>query len=173
MVKKLCFLFARSHLVHSTMDQVWKRKYLNIFFTTVFGGERIYLNIFLPPYLVGRKYSMTLGRFPTPIIVGVRRSCVSQKILYHPAEATMYSSSEDLSRNGYFVSDKLSTCYNLFHLSRFPVSFRYIDITITPHTNRKMSQATSHCLKYIFPFSIVVGKKKLNIFSPPKIWWWK
>ena len=24
------------------------------------------------------------------------------------------------------------------------------DIMITPHTNRKMSQATSHCLKYIF-----------------------
>ena len=81
----------------------------------------------------------------------------------------MYSLSEDLSLNGYFVSDKLSTCYNLFHLSRFPVSFRYIDITITPYTKRKMSQATSHCLKYIFPFSIVVGKKiYLNIFSPPK-----
>ena len=86
----------------------------------------------------------------------------------------MYSSSQDLSRNGYFVSYKLSTCYNLFRLSRFPVSFRYIDITITPHTNRKMSQATSHCLKYIFPFSTVVGKKiYLNIFSPPKIRWRK
>ena len=81
----------------------------------------------------------------------------------------MYSSSEDLSRNGYFVSDKLSTCYNLFHLSRFPVSFRDIDITITPHTIRKMSQATSHCLKYIFPF-FYSGREKiyLNIFSPPK-----
>ena len=71
----------------------------------------------------------------------------------------MYSSSEDHSRNGYFVSDKLSTCHNLFHLCRFPVSFRYIDKTITPHTIRKMRQATSHSLKYIFPFSIVVGKK--------------
>ena len=57
--------------VQSTMDQVWKRKYLNIFFhhrilggenifeyifTTVFWGEKIYLNIFSPPYFVGRKY---------------------------------------------------------------------------------------------------------------------
>ena len=32
----------------------------------------------------------------------------------------MYSLSEDLSRNGYFVSDELSTGYNLFHLSRPP-----------------------------------------------------
>ena len=83
----------------------------------------------------------------------------------------MYSSSEDLSRNGYFVSDKLSTCYNLFHLSRFPVSFRYIDITITPYTNRKMSQATSHCLKYNFPFSIVVGKNIFKYIFSPEIRW--
>ena len=55
----------------TTMDQVWKRKHLNIFFhhrilegenifkyifTTVFWGEKIYLNIFSPPYFVGRKY---------------------------------------------------------------------------------------------------------------------
>ena len=39
----------------STMDQVWKRTYLNIFFTTVFLGEKIYLNIFSPPYFTGEE----------------------------------------------------------------------------------------------------------------------
>ena len=65
----------------------------------------------------------------------------------------MNLSSEDLSRNDYFVSDTLSKCYYLFHLSRFPVSFFLFNIKITPNTNRKMSQAINHCLKYIFlPF---------------------
>ena len=67
------------------------------------------------------------------IIVGVRRSCVTQKNPISCCEATIYTSSEHLSRNEYFVSDTLSTCYNLFHLSGVPVSFRYIDITITAH----------------------------------------
>ena len=67
----------------------------------------------------------------------------------------MYSSSEDLSRNGYFVSDKLSTCFNLFHLSRFPVSFHYTDMTIIPHTNRKMSQKN----KFKLIFSPVNGRE--------------
>ena len=66
----------------------------------------------------------------------------------------MYLSSEDLSRNDYFVSDKLLKCYYLFHLSRFPPSVIFLfAIKTTLHTNRKMSQATSHRLKYIsLPF---------------------
>ena len=68
-------------------------------------------------------------------------------------EATMYLSSEDLSRNNYFVLEKLSKSYYLFHLFSVPSVIFLFDIKITPHTNRKMSQATSHCLKYIFlPF---------------------
>ena len=37
---------------YADVGQVWKRKYLNI----VFWGEKIYLNIFSPPYFGGRKY---------------------------------------------------------------------------------------------------------------------
>ena len=58
-------------------------------------------------------------------------------------------SSEHLSRNDYFVSDML-----LF-VSPFsvPSVIFLFDKKITPNTNRKMSQAISHCLKYIFlPF---------------------
>ena len=55
-------------------------------------------------------------RSPTPIIVGVRRRCVSQIILYpamrlHPIycyEAAMYPSSDDLSKNTLYRK-KMST----------------------------------------------------------------
>ena len=71
----------------------------------------------------------------------------------------MYLSSEDLSRNDYFVSDRLSKCYYLLVLPfSVPSVIFLFDIKITSHTNRKRSQATSHCLKYIFLPFLVVGK---------------
>ena len=50
---------------------------------------------------------------------------IQQEILYkNPiscCEATMCLSSEDLQCKDYFVSDELSKCYYLFHLTRSPI----------------------------------------------------
>ena len=73
----------------------------------------------------------------------------------------------------------------MFHLSWLPASFFLFNIMITPHTNRKMSQAISQSLEYMFlpslerewnktffllsPPEKTVVKIKFFIFSPPKM----
>ena len=55
-------------------------------------------------------------------------------------------------------------CQNVNTFSPFSVpSFIFLfDIKITTHTNQKMSQATSHCLKYI-SFLFYGGREKMNL----------
>ena len=53
-------IFFLTNLTITTMDQVWKRKYLNIYFHhRIFfflgGGEKINLNIFSLPFIGERK----------------------------------------------------------------------------------------------------------------------
>ena len=67
--KKNDFFFCRSHLHHRTLPFIGERKKIFKFiFTTVFWGEKIYSNLFLPPKFLGEKIYLNL--FSPPYFLG-------------------------------------------------------------------------------------------------------
>ena len=94
---------------------------------------------------------------------------VIQNIYILPCTQIYYLSIEGCWHNRDCPARRKMKMYNFF-FKVSALSVYLFHTMITPHTNRKMRQATSHCLKYIFIPSLERGGGggNENIFSPKK-----